>query len=92
MQIAFANWIWAKNSCEYQIGASPDTRISNFKVDYVIYLKKNLNMIDGYNLTADKIESIVIKLREAGISFINTIKGHSIANIDDVTEDELIMK
>ena len=92
MQIAFANWVWAKNPCEYQIGESLDTRKSNFKVDYVFYFKKNLEMIDSYDLTADEIESIVNQLRAAGISFVNTVQGHSIAKIDDVTEEELIMK
>jgi hypothetical protein len=74
MQIAFANWVWAKNHCEYQIGESPDTRTSHFKVDYVLYLKMDLNMIDDYNISTHKLKSIVNQLREAGISFVNTVR------------------
>jgi hypothetical protein len=77
MQIAFANWVWAKNPCDYQIGNSKDLRVSNFKVDFVFYLKKDQSKLDGNDITANDIESIVKQLREAGISFVNTVRGRS---------------
>lgn len=78
MQIAFANWVWAKKPCEYQIGDSLELRVSNFKVDFVFYLQKELNISSGYNLTADAIKSIVNQLREAGINYANTVRSSSI--------------
>ena len=83
MQIAFANWIWAKNSCEYQIGDSHDTRISEFKVDYVLFLQKGFEYSNDYDINSNKIESIVNQLRNAGITYANTTRGNSFTRLGD---------
>ncbi|MHA2100019.1 MAG: hypothetical protein ACW99A_15175 [Candidatus Kariarchaeaceae archaeon] len=92
MQIAFANWIWAKNSCDYQIGDSEDLRVSNFKVDFVFYLQKEANKNIHSDITSDTIESMVKQLREAGITYVNTVRGRSLVNFNESGEVDILMK
>ena len=89
MQIAFANWIWAKNSCDYQIGDSNDIRVSEFKVDFVLFLQKGFEKIDEYDINSNNIVSIVNQLREAGILYANTIRGNSFSRLDYNNESDL---
>jgi hypothetical protein len=92
MQIAFANWVWAKNPCEYQIGDSKELRVSNFKVDFVFYQQKDQSLNGKYELNSGEIVSKVNQLREAGITFVNTVRGHSVADIDERNDPEFHMK
>jgi hypothetical protein len=89
MQIAFANWIWAKNSCEYQIGDSHDTRVAEFKIDFVLFLQKEFENNDDNEINATKIESIVKRLRDAGITYANTLRGNSFISFNEDKKTEL---